>query len=241
MSPLSSLFPRIFLVTVLAILQGQRLAADHDDNEHHSCPPIPQNVAGHCAEMCSESGNDRCTGSKICCSNGCGKDCLEPACLYNGTLRSYGSSFLGLDGCNNCTCNGGTIECTMKECSDKGCLTTNGTLVLKDGEWQKQKCTPCHCDLLYNSLYNSTKFGFVCAVHSCLDPNCVFFQDYVHNNDGCCPHCELSTGKTVGFAVGIVLGIAIIVIVVILIVKRDTVCKKTSRQKDEIPFQKAKI
>jgi len=40
------------------------------------CPPVPPLAMGVCAELCT--GDSDCLAPKLCCSNGCGHQCMDP-------------------------------------------------------------------------------------------------------------------------------------------------------------------
>ena len=40
------------------------------------CPKIPDGRVGTCDEKCS--ADRKCPDKKMCCSNGCGHDCMDP-------------------------------------------------------------------------------------------------------------------------------------------------------------------
>ena len=40
------------------------------------CPPASNNTLGTCNEACS--GDSDCSDGQLCCSNGCGHECMSP-------------------------------------------------------------------------------------------------------------------------------------------------------------------
>ena len=40
------------------------------------CPAVPGDQVGHCTENCSS--DEGCPDEQMCCSNGCGHDCIAP-------------------------------------------------------------------------------------------------------------------------------------------------------------------
>lgn len=41
-------------------------------------------------------------------------------CLYNGKTYSDGAEFLAVDGCNECECDNGVLECSTDICTPQG-------------------------------------------------------------------------------------------------------------------------
>ena len=54
------------------------------------CPEVDPNSFGICPEDCSNDSD--CTNGQLCCSNGCGHVCMEPAidpCAVSTLLYMY--------------------------------------------------------------------------------------------------------------------------------------------------------
>ena len=51
--------------------------------------PNASGLIGTCDEQCSS--DDECSDGQLCCSNGCGHDCMDtvPDCSVSGQLKSY--------------------------------------------------------------------------------------------------------------------------------------------------------
>ena len=65
------------------------------------CPKLPPNTFGICVERCS--ANDDCLKGQLCCSNGCGHECMDgvsDVCVHNGQTYQPGETFPAGDGCN---------------------------------------------------------------------------------------------------------------------------------------------
>ncbi|XP_062616875.1 WAP four-disulfide core domain protein 8-like [Saccostrea cucullata] len=64
-----------------------------------------------------------CLGHQKCCMYGCGRErrCMEAinvphGCKYNGIKYEETSVFPSKDGCNECVCDRGQVQCTQRKC-----------------------------------------------------------------------------------------------------------------------------
>jgi len=154
----------IFLLAVDAnIEQRQR-------RRKRTCPP-PTGDVGACVEACDPKDRFSCGANQVCCSNGCGHECVSPdvvdcsavlclvppeGCVPNEQTRDCcdykcpGCEYKGkhyengetfMDQCNSCTCSGGAVGCTKMACN--GC-EYNGKWY-NEGDQFKDKCNSCSC------------------------------------------------------------------------------------------------
>jgi len=63
-------------------------------------------------------------------------------CVVDGRTYADGVSFPGKDGCNDCSCNAGTVSCTLKVCV-QGCV--HGGKTYLPGQTFDDECNTCTC------------------------------------------------------------------------------------------------
>ena len=67
--------------------------------DYTECPTIPANSSGICVQACNN--NSECSGGQLCCSNGCGFQCmsgelrgLKISYIYSNMYNCYNSCLL---------------------------------------------------------------------------------------------------------------------------------------------------
>ncbi|CAC5412867.1 unnamed protein product [Mytilus coruscus] len=142
-------------------------------SEEEKCPTIPIGTAGSCDEKCSS--DDTCAPGQLCCSNGCGHECM------GGALATPGSCDF-----NQCA-NGGTCSYSSGTYSCKCPQGYSGILC----DIYNNPCEPNPCKHGGNCFTSGQGTTYFCECASdYYGNNCENFNDPCSpnpcNNDGSC-------------------------------------------------------